>query len=101
MSVEKDKPGGRSLAGMTTLDQWLDEEDIRDQVNLLAVKKVIAAQLALQMREQHITKAELARRMSTSRSQVDRVLDPEQDVNVGTLLRAAGIMGRKVRLELI
>lgn len=86
---------------MTTLNGWLDEECIRDEVALLAVKKVIAAQLAVQMREQRITKAELARRMSTSRSQVDRVLDPEQDVNVGTLSRAATIVGRKVRLELI
>lgn len=101
MSVESGRPGARSLDGMTTFDQWLDEEDIRDHAALAAVKKVIALQLAKQMREQHISKAELARRMKTSRTQIDRVLDPDQDVDVGTLSRAAAIMGRKVRLELI
>lgn len=101
MSVDQDRHGGRNVEGMETLDGWLDGEGIRDEVALLAVKKVIAAQLAVQMREQRITKAELARRMSTSRSQVDRVLDPDRDVNVGTLSRAAAIVGRKVRLELI
>ncbi|KQT87139.1 XRE family transcriptional regulator [Aurantimonas sp. Leaf443] len=101
MSDPTQHQGGRSLSGLTTLDDWLDEEGTREDVAVLAVKKVIAAQLVVQMREQNITKAELARRMHTSRSQIDRVLDPSSDVNVGTLSRAAGIVGRKVRLELI
>ncbi len=101
MDVESNSGGGRSIDDLTTLDQWLDEEGIREDVTLAAVKKVIAAQLAAQMREQRISKSELARRMNTSRAQIDRVLNPDQDVNVGTLSRAATIVGRKVRLELI
>ena len=101
MDVENDRPGGRRVDELTTLGQWLEEEGIRDDVALAAVKKVIAVQLAVQMREQNMSKAELARRMRTSRAQVDRVLDPQRDVTVGTLSRAAGLMGRKVRLELI
>ena len=101
MDLEDDLPSGRPVDGMTTLSQWLEHEGIRDDVALAAVKKVIAVQLAAQMREQNMSKSELARRMRTSRAQVDRVLDPQRDVTVGTLSRAAGLMGRKVRLELI
>ena len=67
-----------------------------------AIKEVIAWQLAEAMKAEHITKTEMARRMSTSRFQLDRVLDPENvGVSLDTLNRAAAAIGRKVRLELV
>lgn len=90
----------RSLDTLTTLDQWLDEEGIDEAVTLKAIKRVIALQLDMEMRMKRITKTELARLMKTSRSQVDRVLNPERDVGIETLSRAARVMGRSLRLEL-
>lgn len=87
---------------LTTLDEFLDEEGIRDEVTLSAIKRVIALQLEEEIRAKRLTKAALARRMQTSRAQVDRMLDPEQsNVTLETLARAARILGRSIRLELV
>jgi antitoxin HicB len=92
----------RTTADLTTLDQFLDEEGIRDEANLSAVKCVIALQLDEEIKARRMTKADLARRMHTSRAQVDRVLDPQQgNVTLDTLARAARILGRSIRLELV
>ncbi len=67
-----------------------------------AIKEVIAWQLAQAMRERKLSKRKLAAMMNTSRTQVDRVLDPVGgNVTIETLQRAAAIVGRKVRLELV
>jgi DNA-binding phage protein len=87
---------------LTTLDEFLDEEGINEEVTLNAVKRVIALQLEEEIRAKRLTKADLARRMHTSRTQVDRVLDPEQgNVTLDTLARAARVLGRSIRLELV
>jgi DNA-binding Xre family transcriptional regulator len=87
---------------LTTLDEFLDEEGINEEVTLNAVKRVIALQLEEEIRAKRLTKADLARRMHTSRAQVDRVLDPEQgNVTLDTLARAARVLGRSIRLELV
>ncbi|TAJ41434.1 MAG: Fis family transcriptional regulator [Reyranella sp.] len=66
------------------------------------VKRVIARQLGALMREEQLTKTMLAKRMQTSRAQLDRVLDPDNEsVTLGTLTRAARAVGRKLRLELV
>jgi predicted XRE-type DNA-binding protein len=57
-------------------DDFLDQEGILDEVEALAIKKVIASMVEQAMGEAHITKTEMARRMGTSRSQLDRLLDP-------------------------
>ncbi|MGD9878992.1 MAG: helix-turn-helix domain-containing protein [Reyranella sp.] len=63
--------------------------------------KFIAWQLSQIMTERKITKVEMARRLSTSRAQLDRLLDPENDsVTLGMLTRAAASVGRKIKLEL-
>jgi antitoxin HicB len=95
------KTNPRNLEELTDLDAFLDEEGIREEVTLKAIKRVIAAQLDLEMRMKRISKTELARRMNTSRAQVDSVLDPARNVTLETLSRAAKVMGRKVRLELV
>jgi transcriptional regulator with XRE-family HTH domain len=80
----------------------LKEEGIYEEVTARAIKRVIARQLATLMREQGLTKSELAKRMHTSRAQLDRLLDPENEsVTLGTLTRAAHVVGRQLKMELV
>ena len=80
---------------------WLKAEGIQDAANTAAIKAVVSFQLEQAMKEQGLTKAEMARQLSTSRSQIDRILDPENDtVSLSTLSRAAELVGRKLTLEL-
>ena len=84
------------------VDDWLKEEGIFEDVTQRAIKEVLAWQLAEAMKAEHITKTEMARRMKTSRFQLDRVLDPQNTgVSLDALNRAAAALGRKVRLELV
>lgn len=86
----------------STLDAFLDSEGINDQVNAIAVKRVIAWQLQQAMVEQKISKTDMAARMSTSRRQLSRVLNPDDDnVTLDTLQRAAQALGHSLRLELV
>ena len=86
----------------SSFDDFLKEEGLHEEVTARAIKRVIARQLDALMREKHLTKTVLARRMRTSRAQLDRVLDPDNDsVTLGTLTRAAHAVGRKLRLELV
>ena len=83
-------------------ESWLDEEGIREEVTAAAIKAVIAEQLVAEMKEQGLTKSVLAERLQTSRAQVDRLLDPDNaGVTLETLLRAAKVVGRRLRLELV
>ena len=85
-----------------SFDSFLKEEGIYESVQTTAVKRVLAMQLEEAMREQKLSKVEMARRMKTSRVQLDRLLDPDNDsVTLATLRRAAAIVGREVRLELV
>jgi transcriptional regulator with XRE-family HTH domain len=66
------------------------------------VKEAIADALLAEMRRQSVTKAELARRLNTSRSQLDRLLDPENDrIALVALCRVAAALGRRLRVSLI
>lgn len=92
----------KNLHRGTSIDDWLKEEGFFEEATAQAIKEVIAWQLAEVMKTQAITKTEMARRMKTSRFQLDRVLDPENaGVSLDTLSRAAAAIGRKVRLELV
>jgi antitoxin HicB len=84
------------------IDDFLQEEGVLEEFQARAVKEVIAWQLAEAMREQKLSKRKLAEMMHTSRTQVDRVLDPNNgNVTIETLQRAAAVIGRKVQLELV
>jgi len=86
----------------STLDDFLEEEGIREEVTTAAIKKVIAWQLAEEMKKKSITKKRLAELMHTSRAQIDRILDPDKgNVTLETLQRAASLLGRQLRLELV
>ena len=83
-------------------EDFLREQGTHAETTENAVKRVIAFQLAAAMKEQAISKAEMARRLSTSRSQLDRLLDPNNDtVSLTVLNRAAQAVGRSIKLELV
>jgi antitoxin HicB len=85
-----------------SFDSFLKEEGIYESVRTTAIKRVLAMQLEEAMKQRKLTKVEMARRMKTSRVQLDRLLDPDNDsVTLATLRRAAAIVGREVRLELV
>jgi len=85
----------------TTLDEFLAEEGIREAAKSEALTRVLAWQLTEEMERQGITKAALAERMHTSRAQVDRILRAKGNVTIETLQRAAAVVGRELRLELV
>ncbi len=86
----------------SSFDSWLREEGIYEEVTAKALKRVLARQVEASMKEKQITKAEMARRMHTSRAALARLLDPEYDaVTLSTLRKAAVAVGRELRLELV
>ena len=86
----------------SSFDSWLREEGIYEEVSATAIKRVLTRQLEAAMQEQGLSKAEMARRMRTSRAALDRLLDPENDsVTLNTLQKAATVIGREVRLVLV
>jgi DNA-binding Xre family transcriptional regulator len=89
----------------SSFDDFLKEEGIHEEVTARAIKRVIARQLDVLMEDQGLTKSALAKRMKTSRAQLDRLLDPENESvtlgTLGTLTRAAQAVGRNLRMELV
>lgn len=92
----------RSAARFATLDDFLADEGKRDEFEAIAVKEVLAWQIAEAMKENKISRSDLAERMKTSRSQIGRLLDPKDgNITLATLQRAARMVGRSLRLELV
>jgi antitoxin HicB len=86
----------------SAFDDFLREEGLYEECNAIAIKRVLARQLAEEMKQKKITKTEMATRMQTSRAQLDRLLDPEKTgVSTDTIQRAASVVGRQLRIELI
>jgi DNA-binding Xre family transcriptional regulator len=86
----------------SSFDDFLKEDGIYEEVTARAIKRVITRQLTALMKDDGLTKTELAKRMQTSRAQLDRLLDPENEsVTLGTLTRAAHAVGRQLRMELV
>ena len=83
-------------------DDFLQEEGISEEVEAAAIKKVIACMITQAMDEAHLSKSEMARRMKTSRTQLDRLLDPGfHSVTLTTLTRAASAMGKKISISFV
>jgi antitoxin HicB len=86
----------------SSFDDFLKEEGSLVETEAVALKRVISFQLEQEMQRAGLSKTELASRMDTSRSAVDRLLDPENHaVTLRTLERAAGVLGKRLKLELI
>ena len=85
----------------STFDSFLEEEGIREEVEAVAIKRVIAWQFENAMREQHKTKQAMAREIGTSRSQLNRLLDPKNTaVSLETMARAARVLGKRLTFKM-
>jgi DNA-binding Xre family transcriptional regulator len=81
---------------------FLADEGIRPEVEVLALKRMVALQLQQILIQEHITKTQLATRMKTSRASLDRILDPANpSLTVASLGKAAAALGRKVELRFV
>ena len=82
-------------------DEFLEEEGILQEVEIVAAKRVIAWQIAEIMEKERISKTAMATRMGTSRAVLDRLLDPENTgVTLKTLGKAAAVLGKKINISL-
>ena len=85
----------------SSFEDFLKEEGIHDEATSRAIKRLIAWKLAEAMKEKNISKAEMARRLKTSRTQIARLLDPENDsVQLDTIQKAAAVVGKRLAITL-
>ncbi|MEO8629014.1 MAG: hypothetical protein ABI612_13060, partial [Betaproteobacteria bacterium] len=85
----------------SSFDSFLKEEGVYEQTIAQAIKRVLAWQIEIEMKAKDISKREMAKRMHTSRSQLDRFLDPANDkVLLETVQRAAAVVGKRVSIQL-
>jgi predicted XRE-type DNA-binding protein len=86
----------------SSFDDFLVEEGISEEVEVGAIKKIIAYQLQEIIKKEQLTKTALATRLETSRAAVDRLLDPENEsITLLTLKKAANVLGKKLRFQLV
>jgi antitoxin HicB len=85
----------------SSIDDFLKQENVFEEIQAQAIKEVIAWQLAKAMKKKKISKARMAVLLRTSRSQVDRILDPKRDITLSSLQRAAALVGQRVVIELV
>jgi len=85
----------------SSIDSFLKKEGIFEAAQAKAIKEVVAWQLAEAMKKKKISKMRMAALLKTSRTQVDRLLDPKNDITLSSLQRAAAIVGRRVTIELV
>lgn len=83
------------------LDDFLKAKGILEELQTEAVKEVVAWQLGEAMKARGVSKAGMAKLLRTSRTQVNRLLDPHSDITISSLQRAAALVGRHVKLELV
>lgn len=85
----------------STFDSFLEEEGIREELEAVAIKRVLAWQLEQAMQKQQKTKLAMAKQLHTSRSQLDRLLDPHNvSVTLDTITRAARALGKRVIIRI-
>jgi DNA-binding Xre family transcriptional regulator len=86
----------------SSLDNLLEEEGTRVEIELIALKRAIAWQIQQAMEEKKLTKTAMAKAMKTSRVSLERLLDPDNpSVTLDTIERAAAAIGKRIRLELV
>ena len=86
----------------SSFEDYLAEQGTLDETRAIAVKRVLAWQLEQAMEERQMSKSAMAQAMRTSRSQLDRILDPDNDhIRLDTLAAAANVLGLNLRIELV
>lgn len=84
----------------STFDGFLEKEGLLDQAEATAVKRVVAYQIEQAMKKQHISKKKMADKMHTSRSSLDRLLDPDNtSITLQSLVRAANALGKRLKVS--
>ena len=83
------------------LDDFLKQEGDFDEAQAQAIKEVVAWRLAEAMKERKLSRNKMAALLKTSRTQVNRLLDPQHGITLSSLQRAAAIVGRRVTIELV
>jgi antitoxin HicB len=97
---KKQANGAYDYSG-SSFDSFLEEEGIKEEVEAVAVKRILAWQLEQAMKQQQKTKQAMARELRTSRSQLDRLLDPQNTaVTIDTVTRAARVLGKRLVLRI-
>jgi len=97
------KPGrkGNPRIG-SDFDEFLRGEGVHDRTQAVAVKRVLAYELERSMQKAQLTKSEMAKRMGTTRAQLDRLLNPENPATtLRTLVKAAGAVGKRVKTSFV
>jgi antitoxin HicB len=83
-------------------DEFLREEGFLDEVQAVAVKRVVAYQLERAMKAEQLTKTEMAKRMGTTRAQLDRLLAPDNpSATLASLVKAANAVGKRLKISLV
>jgi antitoxin HicB len=85
----------------SSIDDFLKEEGIFEESQAQAIKEVVSWQLEEAMKKQKISKNRMATLLKTSRTQVDRLLNPKNDITLSSLQRAAAMVGRRVMIGLV
>jgi hypothetical protein len=85
----------------SSIDEFMKQEGIFEESQAQAIKEVVAWQLDEAMRKQKISKNKMATLLKTSRTQVDRLLNPKNDITLSSLQRAAAMVGRRVMIQLV
>lgn len=86
----------------SSFDDFLKDEGLYEETQASAIKRVIAWQIQKAMEDGNISKSEMARRMRTSRSQLDRLLDPAYiTVQLDTMIKAATALGKNMQIEFV
>ena len=86
----------------STFEDFLKEEGVYEETTAIAVKRVLAWQLTRAMQERQMSKNRMAKAMNTSRSQLDRILDPDnENVQLDSTIKAARVLGYELRIELV
>ena len=85
----------------SNFEDFLKEEGIFEECNAEAVKRVIAFQLEQELKKQKISKSQFAKKMNTSRSAVDRLLDPKKTCSLKSLVVAVSVLGKTLEVRVI
>ncbi len=86
----------------SSFDSFLEEENIFNEVEAIAIKKYISILIINKMKEDSISKTKLAQMMHTSRSSVNRLIDPNNiSITLKTMEKAATVLGKKLKIELV
>lgn len=85
----------------SSIDDFMKEEGFFEEAEAQAIKEVVAWQLAEEMKKQKLSKKTMAEKLRTSRTQINRLLNAEQDTTLSSLQRAAALVGRRLKIELV